>query len=58
MDVFMNQNRRDFIKKVAVSSALTAVGLNATDTSMSWPDEIPPTMPPALLLPKPSGYSA
>ena len=31
------------------------VGLTAMLTTMSWPVEMPPRMPPALLLRKPSG---
>ncbi len=34
------------------------VGLIAIETVMSWPVEMPPSTPPALLLAKPSGVSS
>src|ERR1019366_7871206 len=43
---------------VAPGTVMLEVGLSATFTTMSWPEEIPPSTPPALLLLNPVGVSS
>ena len=53
--VVMTSTAAPLRSTVAPGRRRLEVGLKATDTSIGWPLEMPPRMPPAWLLAKPSG---